>query len=87
MKKSPSAISRRSFINKSAAASFGFAVMPAYLALGKDSQGNKAPSQRVNLACVGLALSMVASLVPARLKDRPAESAPPPDTAITGKLD
>jgi hypothetical protein len=41
----------------------------------------------INLACIGLALSMVASLIPARLKDRPAETAPSPDTAITGKLD
>lgn len=54
MKKSDSTISRRSFLNKSATLSLGFAVMPAYLALGKeDSQGNKPPSQRVNLACVG----------------------------------
>ncbi len=41
----------------------------------------------INLACVGLALSMVASLIPARLKDRPAEPGPPPDEAIAGKLD
>ena len=41
----------------------------------------------INLACVGLALSMLASLVPARLKDRPAVKAPPPNTAIAGKLD
>ena len=41
----------------------------------------------INLACVGLALSMLASLVPARLKDRPAAPEPPPDAAIAGKLD
>ena len=41
----------------------------------------------INLACIGLALSMVASLIPARLKDRPAEPEPPPDAAIAGKLD
>jgi predicted MFS family arabinose efflux permease len=41
----------------------------------------------INLACVGLALSMLASLVPAKLKDRPTAVEAPPDTAITGKLD
>jgi predicted MFS family arabinose efflux permease len=41
----------------------------------------------INLACIGLALSMLASLVPARLKDRPAAPEPPPDAAIAGKLD
>ncbi len=54
MKASHSDLSRRSFLRKSGALSFGFAAMPAYLALGKeDSQGNKPPSQRINLACVG----------------------------------
>jgi predicted dehydrogenase len=47
-------ISRRSFLNKSAAMTFGFSVMPSYLALGKeDSEGNIPPSNRVNLACIG----------------------------------
>jgi DHA1 family inner membrane transport protein len=41
----------------------------------------------INLACVGLALSMAASLIPARLKDRPAAAGVPSDTAIAGKLD
>jgi len=41
----------------------------------------------IDLACAGLVLSMLASLVPARLKDRPAEPEPPPDAAIAGKLD
>ena len=41
----------------------------------------------INLACVGLALSMAASLIPARLKDRPAAAVAPSDTAIAGKLD
>ena len=44
---------RRSFLKKSAA--FGFVVMPSYLALGKaDSEGNLPPSQRINLACIGI---------------------------------
>lgn len=54
MKRLKKAISRRDFLNKSAATVFGFNLMPAYLALGKeDSAGNKPPSQRINLACVG----------------------------------
>ncbi len=44
---------RRSFLKQSAA--FGFLVMPSYLALGKaDGNGNLPPSQRINLACIGI---------------------------------
>lgn len=46
---------RRDFLKKSAAATFGFSVMPSYLALGKpDGAGNVPPSQRINLGCVGV---------------------------------
>jgi predicted MFS family arabinose efflux permease len=41
----------------------------------------------INLACAGLALSMLASLVPARLKDQPPAVALPEDATIAGKLD
>ena len=41
----------------------------------------------INLAVIGLALSAVASLIPARLKDRPEEPQPIGDEAIVGKLD
>jgi len=41
----------------------------------------------INLAVVGLALSAVASLIPARLKDRPERSEPIEDMTIVGKLD
>jgi len=41
----------------------------------------------INLAVIGLALSAVASLVPARLKDRPEQSKSGEDGTIVGKLD
>ncbi|OVE73998.1 hypothetical protein BVX94_01990 [bacterium B17] len=54
MKKTYGNISRRSFLNKSAAVSFGFSVMPAYLAIGKkNSAGELPPSERLNIGCVG----------------------------------
>jgi len=47
-------VTRRKFLNKSAVAAFGFTVMPSYLALGKvDSAGNRPPSSRINLGCIG----------------------------------
>ena len=49
------ASSRRSFLRKSAASVFGISVLPSHLALGKeDSDGNRPPSQRINLGCVGV---------------------------------
>ena len=55
MKNTDTPRSRRSFIKKSSAATFGFTVLPSYLALGKpDSEGNVPPSQRINLGCVGV---------------------------------
>jgi hypothetical protein len=41
----------------------------------------------INLAIIGLALSAVASLIPARLKDRPEQSESKEDGTIVGKLD
>jgi DHA1 family inner membrane transport protein len=41
----------------------------------------------INLAVIGLALSAVASLIPARLKDRPEQSESKDDGTIVGKLD
>ncbi len=41
----------------------------------------------INLAIIGLALSAVASLIPARLKDRPEQSESIEDGTIVGKLD
>ncbi len=41
----------------------------------------------INLAVIGLALSAVASLIPARLKDRPDQSESNEDGTIVGKLD
>ncbi len=41
----------------------------------------------INLAVIGLALSAVASLIPARLKDRPEQSESNEDGTIVGKLD
>ena len=47
--------SRRSFMQKTAATTIGFTIMPSYLALGKkDKQGNVPPSQRLHLGCVGV---------------------------------
>ena len=47
--------SRRNFLKKSAVATFGFTVLPSYLALGKkDSEGNVPPSPRINLAAIGI---------------------------------
>ena len=46
---------RRAFLRKSAAATFGFTVLPSYLALGKpDKEGNVPPSQRINLGVIGV---------------------------------
>lgn len=50
--------------------------------LGEDNYG-----LLINLAVVGLALSAIASLIPARLKDRPAHLEPIQDGNIVGKLD
>ena len=50
--------------------------------LGNDNYG-----LLINLACIGLALSLAASLVPARLKDRPEEPMVPETPPIAGKLD
>jgi predicted MFS family arabinose efflux permease len=52
------------------------------LLLGDDNYG-----LLINLAVIGLALSAVASLIPARLKDRPEKPQPIVDEAIVGKLD
>ena len=41
----------------------------------------------INLAVIGLALSAVASLIPARLKDRPEQSESKENGTIVGKLD
>jgi predicted dehydrogenase len=45
---------RREFLKKSAAATFGFTVLPSYLATGRAADGKLPPSKRVNLACVGV---------------------------------
>ncbi|MBG85927.1 MAG: oxidoreductase [Verrucomicrobiales bacterium] len=45
---------RRDFLKKSAAATFGFSVLPSYLATGKPADGKVPPSKRVNLGCVGV---------------------------------
>lgn len=51
----PVSPSRRGFLRNTAAATFGFTVLPSYLALGKaDQEGNLPPSKRVNLGCVGV---------------------------------
>ncbi|MEM7146452.1 MAG: Gfo/Idh/MocA family oxidoreductase [Verrucomicrobiota bacterium] len=69
MKKIRHSPTRRSFIKKSAAASFGFSVLPSYLALGKpDGQGNVPPSGRINLGCVGVG-GRARSVVPGVCKD------------------
>lgn len=46
---------RRDFLSKSAAASFGFTVLPSYLVTGARAQDGKLPpSKRVNLAVIGV---------------------------------
>lgn len=56
-------IGRRGFLKRSASA-FGFSVMPSYLALGRaDAAGNLPPSQRVQLACIGVG-GRAAAVVP-----------------------
>lgn len=46
---------RRDFLKKSAAATFGFTILPSYLVTGARAAGGKLPpSKRVNLACVGV---------------------------------
>jgi len=52
------------------------------LLLGDDNYG-----LLINLAVIGLALSALASLIPARLKDRPEQAQPIRDEVIVGKLD
>ena len=45
---------RRDFLKKSAAATFGFTLLPSYLATGRAADGKQPPSKRVNLACIGV---------------------------------
>lgn len=54
MKKTVYGTPRRDFLKKSAAATFGFTLLPSYLATGRAADGKKPPSQRVNLACIGV---------------------------------
>ena len=41
----------------------------------------------INLAVIALALSTIASVIPARLKDRPAPPVPPVPDALADELD
>ena len=45
---------RRDFLKKSSAATFGFTLLPSYLATGRSAEGKQPPSKRVNLGCVGV---------------------------------
>lgn len=54
MKKTHHGSPRRDFLKKSAAATFGFTLLPSYLATGRAADGRKPPSQRINLACIGV---------------------------------
>ena len=46
---------RREFLKKSAAATFGFTILPSYLVTGaRAADGKLPPSKRVNLACIGV---------------------------------
>lgn len=61
--------SRRGFLKRGAGA-FGFSVMPAYLALGRaDAAGNLPPSQRIQLACIGVG-GRAAAVVPGLCRDQ-----------------
>ena len=47
-------LKRRTFLKKSAAATFGFSVLPSYLVTGKPSaDGKLPPSKRINLGVIG----------------------------------
>ena len=61
-------LKRREFIKKSAAATFGFTILPSYLTSARAAGAPVPPSQRVNLACIGVggrARSVIPSLVKA----------------------
>ena len=40
---------RRDFLKKSSAATFGFTLLPSYLATGRSAEGKQPPSKQVNL--------------------------------------
>ena len=62
--KSTSDLSRRNFIEKSAAATFGFTLLPAYLTSVRAANNPKLPpSQRLNLGCIGIG-GRAAGLIP-----------------------
>jgi predicted dehydrogenase len=54
MKKTVYGSPRRDFLTKSATATFGFTLLPSYLATGRAEDGRKPPSRRINLACIGV---------------------------------
>lgn len=59
-------LKRREFLKKSAAAAFGFTILPSYLASARAVGATLPPSQRVNLACIGVggrARAVIPSLV------------------------
>ena len=59
-----SKLSRRNFIGKSAAATFGFTLLPAYLTSARAADNPKLPpSQRLNLGCIGIG-GRAAGLIP-----------------------
>lgn len=62
--KDTSKLSRRNFIGKSAAATFGFTLLPAYLTSARAADNPKLPpSQRLNLGCIGIG-GRAAGLIP-----------------------
>ena len=62
--KDTSKLSRRNFIGKSAVATFGFTLLPAYLTSARAADNPKLPpSQRLNLGCIGIG-GRAAGLIP-----------------------
>ena len=62
--KDTSKLSRRNFIGKSAVATFGFTLLPAYLTSARAADNPKLPpSKRLNLGCIGIG-GRAAGLIP-----------------------
>lgn len=60
-------IKRRDFLKKSAAATFGFTALPSYLTSARAFGAPLPPSQRINLACIGVG-GRARSVIPALCK-------------------
>lgn len=69
MNKPQPPVRRRDFLKASAAATFGFTILPSYLITGaRAADGKLPPSKRINLACIGVG-GRASGVIPGICKD------------------